>query len=253
VRTANERPTLIGSVQRALRLLEAAGSRPNGAPAKQLARETGLALGTTYHLLRTLVHEGYLRRLDDGSYVLGDRVDALHQGGRDQAMLTRIRPVLTGLRDELCAATYLSFYEDGEIRVVEVVDGPRAPRVDMWVGFADAAHATALGKCVLGQVSEGARRDYLARHPLHDLTPHTLTQTDELVRQLDVDRRTGLVLDREEYALGTVCAAVPITDGRRVGAFAVSAPVARLPQVQAAKHRLVAAATRVTRTLSLTV
>lgn len=53
--------TLIGSVQRAMRLLEAVAGHECGAPAKQLARETGLALPTTYHLLRTLVHEGYLR------------------------------------------------------------------------------------------------------------------------------------------------------------------------------------------------
>ncbi|MEV8154761.1 helix-turn-helix domain-containing protein, partial [Streptomyces fradiae] len=53
-------PTLIGSVQRALRLLEAVGAHADGAPAKQLARETGLPLATAYHLLRTLTHEGYL-------------------------------------------------------------------------------------------------------------------------------------------------------------------------------------------------
>ncbi|WP_344393643.1 helix-turn-helix domain-containing protein, partial [Streptomyces aureus] len=39
-------PTLIGSVQRAMRLLEAVASHEEGAPAKQLAREAGLALPT---------------------------------------------------------------------------------------------------------------------------------------------------------------------------------------------------------------
>ncbi len=64
--------TLIGSVQRAMRLLETVAGHEHGAPAKQLARETGLALPTTYHLLRTLVHEGYLRR-DRGLFFLGRR------------------------------------------------------------------------------------------------------------------------------------------------------------------------------------
>ena len=44
-------PTLITSVQRALRLLEAVSAHENGAPAKKLARETGLPLATAYHLL----------------------------------------------------------------------------------------------------------------------------------------------------------------------------------------------------------
>lgn len=36
-------PTLIASVQRAFRLLEAVGAHETGAPAKQLAREIGRA------------------------------------------------------------------------------------------------------------------------------------------------------------------------------------------------------------------
>ena len=66
-----EGPTLITSVQRAFRLMEAVGAHEGGAPAKQLARETGLPLATAYHLLRTLVHDGYIRKLDDGGFVLG--------------------------------------------------------------------------------------------------------------------------------------------------------------------------------------
>lgn len=151
---------------------------------KQLARETGLPLATTYHLLRTLAHDGYIRKLDDGGFVLGEKLTTLHTGGRGQALLSRVRPALAALRDELSAAAYLTFYEDGEIRVAEIVDGPRAPRVDLWVGFEDAGHATALGKCVLRELDDDARDDYLARHPLADLTPRTITGRAELLRRL---------------------------------------------------------------------
>lgn len=120
-----EGPTLITSVQRAFRLMEAVGAHEGGAPAKQLARETGLPLATTYHLLRTLAHDGYIRKLDDGGFVLGEKLTTLHTGGRGQALLSRVRPALAALRDELSAAAYLTFYEDGEIRVAEIVDGPR--------------------------------------------------------------------------------------------------------------------------------
>src|ERR671928_240548 len=65
------RPTLIQSVQRALRLLEIVAEREERARAKEIARSAGLPLATTYHLLRTCAHEGWLQRLDDGSYVLG--------------------------------------------------------------------------------------------------------------------------------------------------------------------------------------
>ncbi|WP_119727146.1 IclR family transcriptional regulator [Thermomonospora amylolytica] len=247
------KPTLIASVQRALHLMEAVASHPNGAPAKQLAREARLPLATTYHLLRTLAHEGYASRLPTGVWVLGDRLQALQDRSRTQTLLARIRPALVALRDELKAAAYFGMHEDGEIRIIDIADGPRTPRVDLWVGFDEAAHATAIGKCVLRQLDEDLRRDYLSRHPLVDLTPHTITEPRELLRILRTPAR--LAVDREEYALGTGCAAVPVTDasGTVVGALAVSCRPGRLPAIEASAHRLQATAARIQRTLSLTV
>ncbi|MFF8102893.1 IclR family transcriptional regulator [Streptomyces sp. NPDC016640] len=246
-------PTLINSVQRALRLLEAASAHQNGAPAKQLARETGLPLATAYHLLRTLVHDGYLRKLDDGGFVLGDRLRTLHTVGTGQALLSRVRPALAALRDELSTAAYLTFYEDGEIRIAEIVDGPRTPRADLWVGFEDAGHATALGKTVLRELDGEARREYLSRHSLNDLTPRTITTAPELIRRIDSAPLAPAVTDLEEYALGTVCVAVPVYSGHVLGSLGVSMPADRLSRLREVRERLLPAAGRVTRNLSLTI
>ncbi|WP_028800335.1 IclR family transcriptional regulator [Streptomyces sp. 142MFCol3.1] len=250
---AQDGPTLIASVQRAFRLLEAVGAHENGAPAKQLARETGLPLATAYHLLRTLTHDGYVRKLADGGFVLGDKVQALNTRGREQALLSRVRPTLAALRDGLAAATYLTFYEEGEIRVAEIVDGPRAPRVDLWVGFEDAGHATALGKSVLRELDEESRNDYLSRHHLADLTPRTITSSPELLRQIDSSPVAPAVTDLEEYSLGTVCVAVPVYCGEMLGSLGVSLPADRLSRLAEARERLIPTADRVTRSLSLTI
>lgn len=249
---ATEGPTLITSVQRAFRLMEAVGAHEGGVPAKQLARETGLALATTYHLLRTMVHDGYLRKLDDGTFVLG-RGWARCMGSREQAALSRVRPTLTELRDGLSAAAYLTLYEDGEIRVAEIVDGPKAPRVDLWVGFEDAGHATALGKCVLRELDGDARADYLSRHTLNDLTPRTITHRAELLRRLDAAPQGPAVTDIEEYSLGTSCVAVPIRQGDTLGALGISLRANRADRLEDAVATLVATAERVTRRLSLTI
>ncbi|MER6267606.1 IclR family transcriptional regulator [Streptomyces sp900105755] len=246
-------PTLITSVQRAFRLLEAASAHENGAPAKQLARETGLPLATAYHLLRTMVHDGYLRKLADGGFVLGDKLGILHTTGQSQALLSRVRPALAALRDELGTATYLTFYEEGEICVAEIVDGPRTPRADLWVGFEDAGHATALGKSVLRELDEEARREYLSRHDLADLTPRTITTLPELTRNLDASPLAPAVTDLEEYALGTVCVAVPVYRGDVLGSLGVSLPAERLSRLPEVRARLLPTASRVTRGLSLTI
>lgn len=228
-------PTLIHSVVRALQLLDLVGAEPGPATAKRLARLSELPLATTYHLLRTLRHEGYLDRID-GGYVLGDRVSALagRRGVPDRG--GRTHRVLRGLHDELGAAAYLSVLEGGGIRLADVADSVENPRTDMWVGFEDAAHATALGKAVLAALPREARRDYLASHPLADLTPHTQTSGRRLLEELE--RSPGLTRDREEYAVGTTCLAVPVPSTRLTGAVAISVPVSRAHRLTGAERAL---------------
>jgi IclR family acetate operon transcriptional repressor len=241
------RPTLIQSVQRALRLLEVIAEHNGRAHPKQIARAAGLSLTTTYHLLRTCTHEGWLQRLDDGSYVLGHRIDLVREHGTAARGLAHARPALEWLRDELGGAVYLARYLDGEIVVVEIVDSARAPRIDLWVGIHDAGHATALGKCILGQLAATDREDYLARHPLHDLTPRTVVDR----RRLQLPPPGDIAVDDGEYAVGVSClAAAVVTAGGPLGAVGVvSAPTGmRQPSV---RRTLLAGAERVSHALTL--
>ena len=247
------RPTLIGSVQRALRLLEVVAASPGGAPAKQLARRAGLPLGTAYHLLRTLTFEGYLQRLADGSYVLGDEVARLLDAGELQVVRRRIRPALSALRDEARAAAYFARYEDGEIVVKDIEDSPRYPRIDLWVGFRDAAHATALGRCVLAFLDRGQVQDYLDRHPLYGLTSRTVTNSSVLLRTLDQIRSSGLAVEDGEYLPGNACLAAPVLAKDVVGAVALSFPGRRLRDLEVLSRTLKAIADRVARAHALTI
>lgn len=240
-------PTLINSVQRALHLLDAVGRRDRPVSAKALARETDLALPTTYHLLRTLVHEGYLQRID-GCYVLGQQVGELLRG-TDRTTL-RARSTLTALGEELSGATYLAVYRDGEIELVDIVDSPAHPRVDLWVGLHDAGHATALGKAILTVLPDNVRDDYLGRHELADLTPHTVTDRRVLRRQLG--RHHGLAVDTGEYQLGMTCVSAAVRTEDGVAAVAVSAPLARRGQLMDRADALRRGANRIGLVLSAT-
>ena len=199
------RPTLIQSVQRALRLLEVVAehdgrARPRrspGPPGCRSPRPTtccapaptraGCSAWTT---APTCSATGSTSSATSGTAARG---------------VAHARPALEWLRDELGGAVYLARYVDGEIVVVEIVDSARAPRIDLWVGMHDAAHATALGKCILGQLPTAERDDYLARHPLHDLTPRTVVDR----RRLRLPAPDEVAVDDGEYALGVCCLAAP--------------------------------------------
>jgi len=241
-----ERPTLIQSVQRALRIIEVVAEHDGRARAKEVARATGLPLATTYHLLRTCAHEGWLQRLDDGSYVLGHRIDVVRSQGSAARGIAHARPALEWLRDALGGAVYLAHYVDGEVIVDEIVDSARAPRIDLWVGMHDAAHATALGKCILGQLPGLDREDYLARHPLHDLTPRTVVDR----RRLRLPARGEIAVDDGEYAVGVCCLAATVTTIRDAGALGVVLPPREVGRPQT-RQTLLLGAERVSRALAL--
>ncbi|MFC9175284.1 MULTISPECIES: IclR family transcriptional regulator C-terminal domain-containing protein [Streptomyces] len=239
------------SVQRDLRLLEAAGAHPAGAPAERLAREAELPSALAEEHLRALVQDGYLRKLDDGAFAVPDRGPAPDAVGGGGIWTQRLRPLLTSLRDGLSAAAYLTLYDEGEIRVVQIVDSPRAPRVDLWVGFEDAGHATALGKSVLGGLDEEARANYLSRHPLAGLTSHTITHREELMRELEAPPMAPLAMDREEYRRGTTCIAVRVYCGDQVGSLGISFRSDRMYRTSEVRAELLSSALRVTRRMTI--
>lgn len=213
------------SVERALRLLEAVDRRGFGARADELAEEVQLPADHARRLLRSLVREGYLERLEDGAYVLGGALAMLGQANREQLVHSRLVAKMTSLRDELGAAVYFSRYADGEVSVQAVVDGPLTPSVHEWVDFRATGHASAIGKCLLAQLDHDARRDHFARHPAARFTSRTNVDTSAVLQRLDRHPTTVPMLDLQEYAIGTVCAAVPVTAGTTVGCLAFSLPV----------------------------
>lgn len=213
-------------MQRALRLLEAVSSHADGAPAKQLARETGLPLPTTYHLLRTLTHEGYLVR-EKGVFVLGDAAVRLAGGGAVQNRRIKIEDSLARWRDEIGVPVYFALYREGEIELVAVADTPSAPAVEEWADFRETAHAHAIGQCLLSQLDLKSRQDHLERHPVEAITPYTVRNRRVLLDRLGGLGRMEPLVERQEYALGTVCAAIPITAGSAAAAMAISLPSTR--------------------------
>ncbi|MEW2491186.1 IclR family transcriptional regulator C-terminal domain-containing protein [Streptomyces sp. NPDC048411] len=227
------------SVQYALRVLETVSKHRTGVTDAQISRETGLPVGHLASLLLTLRREGYVEQVSDGAYVIGASLLLLGSGAaRRQALENKLQQTLDQLRDSVGAAVYISRYVDGEIRVTQYADGPRTPAVNEWVDFRSAAHASAIGKCLLTQLDQNGRRDHLARHKIARLTSRTITSEKVLFSKLDSQPATVPVLDLQEYAMGTVCAAVPLTAGSSAGCLALSLPIEHAHRLRSAADTL---------------
>ncbi|MGK4584271.1 IclR family transcriptional regulator [Kitasatospora sp. HPMI-4] len=230
-------PSPFGPLQRALRLLEAVDRHGAGVTPAVLARELSLPFATVQELAEVLELEGYLTN-QEGAWVLGGAFALLGQSSRRQLLRSKLDRTLAELRDELGAAVYFSRYVDGELTVDAVASADYAPPVEEWVDLRASAHASALGKCLLSQLDQDARRDHLARHPAARLTSRTITDTEQLMHRLERQPATVPVLDIQEYSMDTVCAAVPVTAGSTVGCLATALPVSDIHRLRAAAELL---------------
>jgi DNA-binding IclR family transcriptional regulator len=240
------------SVQYALRVLETISRHSSGVTDVQIARETGLPTGHLANMLTMLHREGYIEQVPGSAYVIGNSLILLGSGGvREQALKDKLQRTLDKIRDDVGAAVYISRYIDGEVKITQYAAGPTTPAVNEWVDFRYAAHASAVGKCLLTQLDINARRDHLFRHKTARLTSKTITNEKVLLSKLDSQPPTVPILDLQEYAVGTVCAAVPLTAGSAVGCLALSMPTEHAHRLRMAADTLNKRAADVLLSLSL--
>lgn len=211
--------TLIRSVQNAFHLVEALVSLGGNANVKQLSAGSKIPLAKTYHLLRTLLHEGYMGRDSKGDYFLTAAWGTLGRKETVPASMSKLMPALRNLRDHTNSQVFLAGYVDGEMEILEYVPAGATGALDLWVDFSEAAHATAIGKSILKHLSMEGREDYLSRHPMQSLTAQTITNRNSLEQEFS--SKDFFSFDLQEYSKGVNCLAAPIRTSTFIGAVGI--------------------------------
>jgi DNA-binding IclR family transcriptional regulator len=223
-------PTRIRSVSKAMAVLSHIAAEEAPRPARHVAEALGLPIATAYHLLDTLVDEGMLSKDERRLYGLGPRVGALADAyHRQTAPPPRLLAALRAVADETGETTYLSSRRRDEVVLIQAIEGRHPVRVaGLHTGYGANLHARASGKVLMAFGTPDLFEHYVARQPLHAMTPNTITDADTLRAELDRIRERGYGLDEEEFALGVTCVAAPIFDGdTAIAALTVAAPTGR--------------------------
>ncbi|MBT2480692.1 hypothetical protein J7E94_21225 [Streptomyces sp. ISL-94] len=227
----------MAEARRALAVVRVLEQHPHGVRARRLARTSGLTEAELRPLLSMLCEEEYAYRAGAGVYARGPALDRLAAPGGN-GLAGQLQRTLALARDSAGAAVYLSRYAEGEVRITQMADGPAAPPVREWVDFRAAAHASAVGKCLLTQLDHDRRADHVARHRPARLTPQTITDSRALFTALDAVAPGAPVFDLLEYSPGVVCSAVPIAAGDAAGSLALSLPATHAHRLRSATETL---------------
>lgn len=215
------------SLRRAFDLLELMGRAGGEMGISELAEASGLPHPTIHRLLRTLVDLDYARRRPFRRYALGFRLINLGEQARD-VLAVWARPFLVRLVEETGETANISMLEGNQL--VYLAQVPSRNQMRMWIeaGLRVLPHSTGAGKALLAQLPVAAARAMAERTGLPTRTPHTITDVDSLMAELEVVRQRGYAVDNEEHELGVRCIAVALAHGPTHIALSVSAPASRL-------------------------
>lgn len=225
-------PIAIQVLERAMSLLDVLAKRSDPVPLKDLAAATGLHTSTTHRILNDLVVGRYVERVDSGLYQLGMRL--LELGSLVKGRLNVREVALEPMRElhKLTGQTInLSLQQGDEIVYIERAWSERSGmQVVRAIGGRAPLHLTSTGKLFLSVSDPRQVKAYAMRTGLAGTTRNSITQTDQLERDLAQVRRHGYSRDNEELELGVRCIAAGVYDdsGKLQAGLSISAPAERM-------------------------
>ena len=221
----------MGTLARGLDILELFAGESAELTQKEISERLDLPVATVHRLTKLLSERGWLVR---------DPVSRRLRLGLGVARL--LPPLLSGLRlpdlarDPLRSAAErtgetvnLATLDGGHVIYLASESGGNLLTLRSHVGLRLPVHCTALGKCLLAQLTDEQARERAGEEPYAARTPSTITSWDALAKELARVRRDGVARSDEEYESGLVSLAVPLrwVDGDEPVAVNVSLPTTR--------------------------
>ncbi|WP_232664076.1 IclR family transcriptional regulator [Pseudonocardia sp. TRM90224] len=236
----------MGSVQRAIDVLDTLAEARSELGTNEIARRTGVNVSSISRLLSTLATAGLVQHLPaTGRYRLGMRILQLAGAARETLDLRGMaRSVLTELTATTGETATLSLPGTHDLLTFDFVQSPQSVRSVAHIGRNSVAHATAAGKVFLawgGRLPEGELSRFTAR---------TVVDRVELAGEVERVRAAGwaqAVGEREED-LNAVAVPVRDTAGTLTAVLGVQGPAARFGpgEMQAALPAMTAHAATLT-------
>ena len=228
-------------IERMMNLLDALARHATPANLKQLANETRLHPSTAHRILSVMVDNRLVDRIEPGTYRLGIRLLELGSLVKSRISVRQeALPYMQQLHQALGETVNLSVRRDDEVVYIERTSGTSSMmRVVQIIGARAPLHITAVGKIFLADEGAERCRDYARRTGLPRFTDNTLTEPENLARDLERIQRQGFAFDNEEAEKGVSCIGAGIynDEGRLVAGLSVSAPSDRLDKAWAARVR----------------
>lgn len=221
---------------KASKIIDVISSSNQSLSLQEISDETGLTSSTTLKILDTLVLIGYVSKDSlDRRFSLGGKLvelSNLYVNSLDIVKLSE-QP-LSELLTQVNETVHLGTLQNNEIMYVKKLE-PTNQTIYMTskVGITRPLYSSAMGKAVLSEFTPKALNQYIETTELVPFTSHTLTNSQELVHEIDTIRQTKISFDDEEMELECFCIGTSLVHKDKIlGAFSVSVPKYRIDETK---------------------
>ncbi|MBS3943260.1 MAG: IclR family transcriptional regulator [Dethiobacter sp.] len=223
----------IQSVERVLNILEAMAGEGAPITVTELAEKVNLKISTVHRHLTTLVYRGYVDQEDDNKYRLGFKLMEIGNAVLYYSDIRAVaRPYLEELMERCNETVNLAILDDIDVVYIDQVESKNLILVKMLarVGNRGPVHCTSSGKALLAFLPPEKMEELVSRLDLAKYTNETITDADNLRKELKRVRDDGYAVDWGEREEHVRCIAAPIFnhEGRAVACVSISGPSTRI-------------------------
>ncbi len=218
----------VQSVERAIRILHTFSPNTPKWGVTRLSHHLHLPKTIVLRLLETLEDAGFVEQdHTDRTYYLGRSIYELAGTYASHNELIRIsHSFLQDLVGETGFTSQLAIRDGLEVMSLLAVESPMVVRAVFHPGLRRPIHATATGKVLLSALSDETVKTLLSDTQLPAITSKTITEVEELIKQLNAVRHQGYALNFGESIVGLTAIAAPIRNylGQVVAGVSIGFP-----------------------------
>lgn len=197
----------------------------------EIAAKISLAKSTTLRYITALERDGFLVKNEDNTYTLGYKVYYLGMVAKDSIELRKVAlPIMQDLQAQSSETVNLYLHENDKIVCFEQIESTHALKRTVRIGDKFPIWSGASGKSILAFLEEEEVDRYL--NDIRPYTDFTITDINEIKRELENIRRHKYAVSRDERELGVACVTAPIFDAYRtvIGSISMSGPSLRFTE-----------------------
>lgn len=218
----------VKAVDRALRILTCFNLTQPELTLSEICDLTDLPKPTVFRLLASLEAARFVERTaDQQRYKVGIRLFELGKVYISNLSIERVMtPHMQRITEKHKIVCNLAVLDEGQVVYIASTEQRGPYRHAAITGYRHYIHCSALGKALVIDHPDQDIKDILAERGMPALSPHTITDPDQYLLDLEQAREKGFTVDDQEGAVGIYCMAVPIRnrDGKVIAAVSVSGP-----------------------------